>query len=77
LPNRTGAESMTRSLPSAAVWATPAARPSTSRMISVTVRPVRTQPPVVNKPAKDVVNEPISADLKKVMRQLKLSPMLT
>jgi hypothetical protein len=31
---------------------------------------------VVNKSAKDVVADPISMDLKKVMRQLKLSPML-
>ena len=31
---------------------------------------------MVTKPAKDVVKDPISTDLKKVMRQLKLSPML-
>jgi DNA replication protein DnaC len=31
---------------------------------------------VVTKPANDVVTDPISTDLKKVMRQLKLSPML-
>jgi DNA replication protein DnaC len=31
---------------------------------------------VVTKPAKDVVSDPISTELKKVMRQLKLSPML-
>ena len=31
---------------------------------------------MVTKPAKDVVSDPISTDLKKVMRQLKLSPML-
>ena len=30
----------------------------------------------MTKPAKDVVKDPISTDLKKVMRQLKLSPML-
>ena len=31
---------------------------------------------MVTKPPKDVVSEPISTDLKKVMRQLKFSPML-
>lgn len=31
---------------------------------------------MVTKPAKDAVTDPISADLKKAMRQLKLSPML-
>lgn len=30
----------------------------------------------MTKPVKEVVNDPISTDLKKVMRQLKLSPML-
>ena len=58
---------------------TPRSTPRPDWLTSSTATPPPRPRPggtVVTKPAKDVVSDPISTDLKKVMRQLKLSPIL-